>query len=1054
MAPVIKRYFELNDKYLNEYGEKTILFMQVGAFFEMYGLLDKTNKNNYIGTNMMNISLLCDLSISLKSKVSIDIDGEKYKVGMAGFRDYSLTKYLKKIIDKGYTCVVYIQQDEDPSAERVLAGIYSIGTYFNNDENNNDENNLTNHILSLKIEKIGLPNNLSFFDKFKYNSNNKKNNLKNNILIGLSSIDILTGYSNYIEYNKEWIDAPTTFDEVEKYISIYNPNESLILYNSEDFSLVTIKKMVSYMNIQSKVIRYIDLNKEEKYDKNNQLNSELYNIAIYSSKQKNQNEIMKKYFSNYYDFETFIHSHLFTEFENAKHSLCFLLEYLHLHNSNLNKNIQEPELYEEEKNLLLGNHSLQQLNITKDGRMNGHLSSVSTFLNKCSTPMGKRYFNHILMNPITDTTFLSLQYDLVEYIKDNFDFNYLVKDKNIQHEYSFKNIKSLLNNTIDIEKIFRKVSLNKITPYEIYQLYNSLNDNKILIKYLNTDENYKNKFEKINNEIELNDVIKNIQYINKIISNKINIKVIKKKEKEVNNFIHNFFVKNVYEDLDNIERSYIETIDKIVCIQQYISDLIKSIENKPKNTEYCKLQNTDKSGYYIKTTKTRYNKLEKYIQENFKNKHTNIELTYNSSYSKEDKIIQINVLNIQKINKGKDIQIISPEINQLNNEYLKYENEFKELIKEKFGLFIIELMEIYDIMFSIIKTITNVDIYITKAYLAKKYNYCKPEINNEKTNSYIDAKEMRHILIEQLQTDILYVPNDIYLDNDNIQGVLLYGTNAVGKSSLIKSIGINIILAQSGFFVPCTSFKYKPYTQIFTRILGNDNIFKGLSTFAVEMSELRSILKFSNENTLILGDELCSGTEQGSAISIFLSGLKTLYEKNSTFIFATHMHEIADLDYIKEKEKICLKHMSVYYDVEKDQLVYDRKLRDGAGNNNYGLEVCKALQLPNDFLDEALRLRNELFIEERNVSSLKKSKYNSSKKLDICEICNKKPGKEIHHLQYQKYANKDGYIGSFHKNHLANLSSICEECHDKIHRENKQYKKVKTSKGIKLVEKV
>jgi DNA mismatch repair protein MutS len=118
---------------------------------------------------------------------------------------------------------------------------------------------------------------------------------------------------------------------------------------------------------------------------------------------------------------------------------------------------------------------------------------------------------------------------------------------------------------------------------------------------------------------------------------------------------------------------------------------------------------------------------------------------------------------------------------------------------------------------------------------------------------------------------------------DKEDGILLYGTNAVGQSSLIRSIGICIILAQAGMFVPCSEFTFNPYDKIFTRILGNDDIFKGLSTFAVEMSELRTILNCSNENSLILGDELCSGTENDSALSIFPAGLDHLHKKKKHF---------------------------------------------------------------------------------------------------------------------------------------------------------------------------
>ena len=99
-------------------------------------------------------------------------------------------------------------------------------------------------------------------------------------------------------------------------------------------------------------------------------------------------------------------------------------------------------------------------------------------------------------------------------------------------------------------------------------------------------------------------------------------------------------------------------------------------------------------------------------------------------------------------------------------------------------------------------------------------------------------------------------------------------------------------------YVPCSEFIYNPYESIFSRILGNDNLFKGMSTFAVEISELRVILRMANANSLILGDEVCSGTETESALSIFMSALMRIHTQNSSFIFATHFHEILKYDEI------------------------------------------------------------------------------------------------------------------------------------------------------------
>ena len=124
-------------------------------------------------------------------------------------------------------------------------------------------------------------------------------------------------------------------------------------------------------------------------------------------------------------------------------------------------------------------------------------------------------------------------------------------------------------------------------------------------------------------------------------------------------------------------------------------------------------------------------------------------------------------------------------------------------------------------MENMVKYVSLLDVLITKAYTAKKYNYCCPEINN-KEKSFFTAKGIRHCLIEQINKNEIYVPNNISL-GDLKDGILLYGTNQVGKTSLIRSIGICVVLAQAGMFVPCDEFRYKPYTSIFTRILGNDD---------------------------------------------------------------------------------------------------------------------------------------------------------------------------------------------------------------------------------------
>ena len=465
--------------------------------------------------------------------------------------------------------------------------------------------------------------------------------------------------------------------------------------------------------------------------------------------------------------------------------------------------------------------------------------------------------------------------------------------------------------------------------------------------------------------------------------------------------------------------------NELNSIIKYFNEKMNKAENKKKYVDYVKIHITDKSGLYIVTTKKRSELL----------KSLNLDGM---------------VINIRKTNANNQYSIENNKITSLCDKYFKAKNRLKEIIQEKYIEVLKDFEDYSQNIYDLSKLISCIDILQNKVYITNKYNYCKPIISENDNKSFISAKSIRHPLLEHIQQDEIYVTNDISLgsNNDEQNGICLFGTNAVGKTSFIKSIGLNIILAQAGFFVSCQSFDFYPYKQLFTRILNNDNMFKGLSTFAVEMCELRTILTMANNNSLILGDELCSGTENISAISIFIAGLKKLHHCESSFIFATHFHEINHLDDVNELNKLKMKHLSVVYDHSSNKLIYDRKIKDGSGDSIYGLEVCKSLLLPDEFLEDAYIIRKK-YLNIKDDLELKKTKYNSNKLVrKICELCNKNMSNEIHHLHYQNLANDNNYINNnFHKNHRGNLISICETCHNNIHKNEVKYSKKKTLDG-------
>ena len=122
-----------------------------------------------------------------------------------------------------------------------------------------------------------------------------------------------------------------------------------------------------------------------------------------------------------------------------------------------------------------------------------------------------------------------------------------------------------------------------------------------------------------------------------------------------------------------------------------------------------------------------------------------------------------------------------------------------------------------------------------------------------------------------------------------------------------------------------------------------------------------------------------------------------------------------------------------------------------SGNNRYGLEVAKSMHLPASFIEDAYDIRSRLYDDKQSLSKMKESRYNAKKIIHECEMCGEKAD-HVHHLQHQSRSDEDGFINNFHKNHKANLISICESCHYRFHEENRQYRRTKTSEGYILRE--
>lgn len=1014
---LINEYFELSFDYSNKYGRKTILFMQVGSFFEVYGYKEgndvlniKSNDDKNVNihqTQILTFSKTCDLAIVEKSKVVLN----NHKIVMAGFKDDYVEKYINKMQQIGFTIVVYVQEQTGKNITRSLSGIFSPGTCF---FDNTDKTILTNNSMCIWIDKV----------------ENRILKKANQIIVGLSNIDVYTGKSNIFEYRDVYIkNNPTIYDEIERFVSIYNPIEVIIISNLNESEILNI---IQYTNIQCKLLHKIVLSSEiDSYTNVDKNTFKLESYAKKCEKQIYQKEILK----NMYDVnedEIHIFMQNFYEYNVACQSFCFLLDFIQQHNPQLINKIDHPIFENTSNKLILANHSLKQLNIIDDNSHRGKYSSVLKMLNICLTPMGKREFSRQLLNPTNNTNILNDEYSITEYILGNY---ISIKEENY----------SSLNQVYDIDKIKRKIHLNKVSPKAFYDLHCTLNSIEHIHNNVEKDETIiKYLADKLP---KIEDIGNYCRETKLYISTNLNMNEIHNID-NCHSFEPSIINKDVDANLDEQRNKLFYSVELLNSIKDYLSSLIGRSESKNKfkksasNTEYVKIHETEKNNFTLQCTSRRCKLLESELPD----KETLISVKSNNN----EKAIKYNfkICKTQlQYNKQTSVNnvITDSQINLACKNITQIKTILKETVYNVYLKMVQSFIQFFDKLDQIIQFITHIDIIFTKASIAKKYNYCKPIINTDPEKSFVNARGLRHCIIENIQDDNLYISNDISLGcKDSINGMLLYGTNAVGKTSLIKALGISVIMAQAGLYVPCSSFEYKPYDYIFTRILGNDNLFKGLSTFAVEMYELRTILKLANSNSLILGDELCSGTEIISAISIFVSGIQYLSKMMSSFIFATHLHEIVNYDEINEIKSLSLNHLAVEYDNTSNKLIYDRKLKSGPGNSLYGLEVCKSLSLPTDFLNNAYDIRNKYYNENPSTNdysgsilSLNTSHYNAKKIVGKCEQCKKRKATEVHHLHHQADADKSGIIKTgdllFHKNKKANLKALCNICHQLIH---------------------
>ncbi|MEJ2373377.1 MAG: DNA mismatch repair protein, partial [Sulfurimonas sp.] len=428
----------------------------------------------------------------------------------------------------------------------------------------------------------------------------------------------------------------------------------------------------------------------------------------------------------------------------------------------------------------------------------------------------------------------------------------------------------IMRGIYDLERLARRLNLGRLHPFEMNHIYDSMVSVKDLMQYVKKHKIQKTPFHESEVDEFLRDIVKTIDLD---VSRRFTNATVDE----------NFLMEGVDESIDTLTKENSVMMIAFEDIMKKIEELLDNA-NANSSTKLVTLGVLENEGYYISLSKNRFSLIE-------------------SEFKKDPEFSKFDVKKLTN-----NVKITSEFTDELSDRIMKNRRKIVALVKDRY----IQLQSVFERRYAllferVIAYVADLDVGVSSSKIASDYNHSRPMIVDVKEDeNFMQIMQLRHPLIEIQERGGLYVPNDIVMgnrdymdlphpktimldvsvhDGHEINGVLLYGINSSGKSSLMKSIGIAVLMAQAGFFVSASVMKFSLFDSIFTRIVSKDNLAKGLSTFAVEMLELKNIFNRASIRSIVLGDEISHGTETLSGVAIVASAIKKLADIRSLFVF-------------------------------------------------------------------------------------------------------------------------------------------------------------------------
>ena len=305
-------------------------------------------------------------------------------------------------------------------------------------------------------------------------------------------------------------------------------------------------------------------------------------------------------------------------------------------------------------------------------------------------------------------------------------------------------------------------------------------------------------------------------------------------------------------------------------------------------------------------------------------------------------------------------RFITPELKDIEGKILGSDERAKareiEIFQTLRGMALAEVSSIQ----ATAAAIAALDALASLAETARQLHFCRPEVED---SGLLEIVEGRHPVLDQQTSAERFVPNDTALDNADKRFAIITGPNMAGKSTYIRQVALLTLMAQLGSYLPAASARIGVTDRIFTRIGASDDLSKGQSTFMVEMNETANILNNATPASLVILDEIGRGTSTFDGLSIAWSVAEHLHDAiGCRTLFATHYHEITDL----ERTRSGVVNLNVAVREWNDQVIFLRKILPGRADQSYGIQVARLAGLPDNVLNRAKEILNNLEKAELN----------------------------------------------------------------------------------------